>query len=66
MTTSIVCECCGVSTDLCYDHIHNDNRTFRGVLCKKCNYGIGLLGDTQESVENALKYFLTRSNKRPK
>ena len=37
-------------------------KSIRGVLCKKCNYGIGLLGDNQEGVENALKYFLIRGN----
>lgn len=65
MSTSYSCECCGVNSNLCYDHDHTlpkDTRAFRGVLCKKCNYGIGLLGDTQEGVENALKYFLTRGN----
>ena len=65
MSTSDSCECCGVKTNLCYDHDHTlskNIKSFRGVLCKKCNYGIGLLGDTQEGVENALKYFLTRGN----
>jgi len=59
METSVVCECCGKDSELCYDHIHDTNE-FRGVLCKQCNYGIGLLGDTEEGILNALSYFRSR------
>ena len=61
MTTSAVCECCGISPEesskgkLCYDHDHN-TMEFRGVLCHTCNRAFGMLGDTLESVENLLNY----------
>ncbi len=38
-----------------FDHEHNSNH-FRGWICKPCNTGFGLLGDTYESVKNRLKY----------
>lgn len=37
------------------DHDHSDG-TLRGLLCGKCNKGIGLLGDTREGIERALAY----------
>ena len=37
------------------DHDH-DTEAIRGLLCGKCNKGIGLLGDSVEGVERALKY----------
>jgi hypothetical protein len=55
METSVVCEVCGTTEDLCYDHDHN-TMEFRGVLCSKCNRSIGQLGDTLESLERATKY----------
>lgn len=55
MSTSDKCEICGSTGRLCYDHDHT-TLEFRGVLCKKCNTGIGLLGDTEECVLNALRY----------
>ena len=56
MSISDRCERCGKFTDLVYDHDHNTMK-FRGVLCRQCNMGIGLLGDTEESVQQALEYF---------
>lgn len=37
------------------DHDHHTLR-FRGWLCKKCNTGLGAIGDTKESILNALAY----------
>jgi len=37
------------------DHCHTTGKV-RGLLCHKCNAGIGLLGDTQEGVLKALVY----------
>lgn len=37
------------------DHDHEQGY-FRGWLCRKCNVGIGNLGDTIEGLERALKY----------
>jgi hypothetical protein len=53
------CESCGVSPPeghvLCLDHDHCSGK-FRGWLCKKCNRGIGILGDTLARVEQAAVY----------
>lgn len=37
------------------DHCHETNQ-FRGWLCGKCNRGLGLLGDTLQSVRAAYEY----------
>lgn len=37
------------------DHCHITGR-FRGVLCRRCNAGLGLLGDTLERVLKAAEY----------
>ena len=39
----------------CVDHCHDTGRV-RGVLCQKCNAGIGLLGDDITTIERALEY----------
>jgi hypothetical protein len=54
------CACCGATknTDgksLYVDHCHKTGE-IRGLLCRKCNTGIGLLGDTVDRLERALKY----------
>lgn len=52
----VACQCCG-ATDvrMNYDHDH-DTMEFRGVLCDKCNTGIGLLGDDINGLLNAVEY----------
>lgn len=40
------------------DHCHTTGKV-RGLLCNNCNRGLGLLKDSQEIIENAIKY-LTR------
>lgn len=37
------------------DHCH-DTGAIRGLLCRKCNTGIGLLGDSVDGIEKALNY----------
>ena len=39
----------------CLDHCHTTN-VFRGWLCRPCNMGIGLLGDTLEDLRAAVDY----------
>lgn len=61
MSTSVVCEVCGTTENLCYDHDHITMK-FRGVLCSSCNKHIGGLGDTLESVHKAYLYMLKHYN----
>lgn len=37
------------------DHCHSTNK-IRGILCSKCNQGIGLLDDKIETLKKAIKY----------
>ena len=50
---------CGIC-QIKYDNLHidHDHKTgkVRGLLCMKCNTGLGQLGDTYSSVEQALRY----------
>ena len=55
MSTTNQCEICGTFDNLCYDHCH-DTMNFRGVLCKTCNAGIGMLGDRLKDVRKAVAY----------
>jgi hypothetical protein len=52
------CQCCNKQTDkLVYDHDHA-TLEFRGWICQQCNQGLGLLGDTIESIENVKNYLM--------
>ena len=55
------CNICGEhesdTGSLHIDHCHVSGR-IRGLLCGKCNRGVGLLGDDVESVERALNHIL--------
>jgi len=44
------------------DHDHT-TRLVRGILCIRCNQGLGLLGDTIEKVQKALNYLIAHANK---
>ena len=43
------------STKLSVDHCHSTGK-IRGLLCQKCNTGLGLFGDTIENLKKALEY----------
>ena len=47
--------------ELAIDHNHLTNQV-RGLLCKQCNRGIGMLGDSINTVENALNYLKERGS----
>lgn len=55
----LVCECCKEPSRLVVDHDHNTG-DFRGWLCRRCNLGIGRLGDNLEGIINAANYLLSR------
>lgn len=54
--TKGVCVICGGS--LCEPAVDHDHSTgkIRGVICNKCNRGIGLLGDSYDTLSAATKY----------
>lgn len=52
------CAVCGDTPTLLHvDHDHGTN-SFRGLLCHRCNTGIGLLGDNHERCAAAAAYLL--------
>lgn len=46
---------------LAVDHDHQTGK-IRGLLCDKCNRGMGLLEDSIELLENAVKYLKDNNN----
>lgn len=53
------CAICGdVLVDPNTDHCHKDGEV-RGLLCQRCNCGLGLLRDDPEILESAIKYLRT-------
>lgn len=61
---------CGICRDMldmgrhtCIDHNH-ETGAVRGLLCRKCNSGIGQLRDSQEIVRAALHYLIDREGER--
>lgn len=50
-----VCAVCGCDPPLCVDHCHN-TKVIRGLICNKCNLGIGFLGDDLEGLLKAVAY----------
>lgn len=54
------CAICKVEVDpelFQIDHCHTKGNV-RGLLCKKCNLGLGLFGDSIDSLKNAIDYLL--------
>lgn len=50
-----VCEICGNSEKLCWDHDHRSG-IFRGTLCSKCNSAIGMFQDNPTFLRKAAEY----------
>ena len=51
------CECCGVlDPNLQFDHCKRTKRK-RGWLCRRCNCGFGMLGDSAEGLIEGLMYY---------
>lgn len=51
------CQICGSNDRLCIDHCHDTN-IVRGILCSKCNTGIGMFYDNVNLVSMAVKYLV--------
>jgi hypothetical protein len=51
------CQCCKNVTRLVLDHCHVTG-SLRGYLCEPCNRGIGMLGDTEASLQRAMRYLV--------
>ena len=49
------CLICGFDGPLVVDHCHKTNK-IRGLLCSKCNKGIGLLKEDLNTILNAFEY----------
>jgi hypothetical protein len=54
------CAICGISQDdlgytLEIDYDHSAGKV-RGLLCKKCNLGIGIFGEDVENINKAIRY----------
>lgn len=58
------CFSCGSKEDLTIDHDHtccpsysgSCGKCIRGVLCRKCNFALGLLKDNKNTLSNLIKY----------
>ena len=50
-----VCEVCGCSGKICFDHEHSTN-LFRGWICFRCNMALGYVGDSASVLRKLAKY----------
>lgn len=49
------CMICGSTQRLCIDHCHNTS-VVRGILCSKCNTGLGMFNDNIDALYSAIEY----------
>lgn len=61
ISTTICCTICGDDGDLVVDHDHKTNQ-IRGMLCNRCNKGLGLFRDNPDFLEYARIYLLAAQN----
>ena len=50
-----VCMICGSTEKICIDHCHYTGEV-RGLLCRSCNLGLGMLGDNLYGLQLAINY----------
>ena len=55
LTQGSMCELCGKPARCFLDHNHRTGAV-RGIVCRRCNSGLGLLGDSQLGLWNAIGY----------
>lgn len=55
--TTKECTICGTNSDLVVDHNHKTNK-IRGMLCQRCNQGLGQFKDDPMLLEMARIYLL--------
>lgn len=58
LASTYECTICGDQADLVVDHCHETNK-FRGLLCNRCNKGLGLFRDDPDLLEFARIYLLS-------
>lgn len=61
INTTKECTICGDETNLVVDHDHKTNK-IRGMLCNKCNKGLGLFKDNPDFLLYARIYLLSSQN----
>jgi hypothetical protein len=49
------CEICGALGTICCDHNHQTGK-FRGWICHRCNFAIGLVKDNTETLNSMINY----------
>lgn len=57
-----LCPICDKAVKLCVDHCHQTKKV-RGLLCHRCNTGIGYLGDSISNLERAGDYLRRSAQK---
>lgn len=52
-----ICKCTPfeLKQDMCVDHCHSTGKV-RGVLCVRCNFGIGYFKDSPTHLQEAIRY----------
>ena len=61
ISTTMQCTICGDEGDLVVDHDHKNNK-IRGILCNRCNKGLGLFRDSPDLLEYARIYLLAAND----
>ena len=61
LETTRECTICGDETNLVVDHDHKTDQ-IRGLLCNRCNKGLGLFRDNPEFLLYARIYLLSAQN----
>jgi hypothetical protein len=61
IASTISCTICGDEGNLVVDHDHKENK-IRGILCNRCNKGLGLFRDNPDFLEYARIYLLASKN----